>query len=48
MRTYVEVAWRLYLKGYELIFQDASIISGYANTIIYTVCATALVLCWLP
>ena len=30
------------LKGYELIFQDASIISGYANTIIYTVCATAL------
>ena len=30
------------LDGYKLIFQDASIISGYANTILYTVSATAL------
>ena len=30
------------LKAYELIFQDASIISGYANTLIYTVGATAI------
>lgn len=30
------------LDGYKLIFRDASIISGYANTILYTVSATAL------
>ena len=30
------------LGAYELIFQDASILSGYANTIIYTVGATAI------
>ncbi len=30
------------LGGYRLIFQDASIISGYANTIFYTVSATGL------
>ncbi len=30
------------LKGYSLIFQDSSIISGYMNAIIYTVGATAI------
>ena len=30
------------LGGYELIFQDSSILSGYANTLIYTVGATLL------
>ena len=30
------------LGGYELIFQDSSILSGYANTLIYTVSATTL------
>lgn len=30
------------LDGYKLIFRDASIISGYANTILYTISATAL------
>lgn len=30
------------LGGYELIFRDSSIISGYINTLIYTIGATAL------
>ena len=30
------------LLGYERVFQDERIITGYANTILYTVCGTAL------
>lgn len=30
------------LKGYELIFQNAGILKGYANTLLYTVCSTGL------
>ncbi len=30
------------LKGYEFVFSDARIITGYSNTIMYTVCGTAL------
>jgi putative aldouronate transport system permease protein len=33
---------KLTMEGYELVFQNASVISGYINSIIYTVGATAL------
>ena len=44
--AYEGLAWKwignFNLGGYELIFQDSSIISGYANTLIYTIGATAI------
>ena len=46
LMTHEGVAWLpqggFTLDGYRHIFSDSSIITGYVNTVIYTVCATAL------